>query len=262
MAMGTRKGRERQSDLWIARSAIVETPGNAFYDRLNKILSEHKFDARGEALCRKFYKKSPYGRPSLAPGVYFRALLIGYFEGLDSERGIACRAADSLSLRGFLGNSCHTLNPAAEFVAGANPYLLGQQQPAKLNPGVYLGGGNDFGTLDPDGRSAHIISRNLTPDKTGRPEGGATFEEFLDHIRNGNDTDHWQHPTCMDNKLGPNCVPFPFNGEKLQIMPWPTYAKMTHHDLRAIYEYLRAIPCLEGDPGNPDGANTQGHRCK
>jgi len=158
-------------------------------------------------------------------------------------------------------NSCHTVSPAAEFVAGANPYLLGQQQPAKVNPDVYLGGGNDFGTLDPDGRSAHIISRNLTPDKTGRPEGGATFEEFLDHIRNGNDTDHW-HPTCMDNKLGPNCVSFPFNGEKLQIMPWPTYAKMTHHDLRAIYEYLRAIPCLEGDPGNPDGANTQGHRCK
>ena len=56
MAMGTRKGRERQSDMWIATSAIVETPGNAFYDRLNKILSEHKFDARLEALCRKFYK--------------------------------------------------------------------------------------------------------------------------------------------------------------------------------------------------------------
>jgi len=101
--MGTRKGRERQSDMWIATSAIVETPGNAFYERLNKILSEHKFDARVEALCRKFYKKSPYGRPSLAPGVYFRALLIGYFEGVDSERGIAWRAADSLSLRGFLG---------------------------------------------------------------------------------------------------------------------------------------------------------------
>src|SRR5436305_14266697 len=111
MAMGTRKGRERQSDIWIATSAIVETPGNAFYDRLNKILREHKFDARVEALCRKFYKKSPYGRPSLAPGVYFRALLIGYFEGLDSERGIAWRAADSLSLRGFLGYALDEATP-------------------------------------------------------------------------------------------------------------------------------------------------------
>jgi hypothetical protein len=80
MAMGTRKGRERQQDFWIATSAIVEAPGNAFYDRLNQILREHKFDEKVEILCRKFYKKSQYGRPSLAPGVYFRTLLIGYFE--------------------------------------------------------------------------------------------------------------------------------------------------------------------------------------
>jgi transposase len=103
MAMGTRKKRERQQDFWIATSAVVEPPGNAFYDRLNEILDEHHFDRRVEALCRKFYKKSPYGRPSIAPGVYFRALLIGYFEGLESERAIAWRAADSLSLRRFLG---------------------------------------------------------------------------------------------------------------------------------------------------------------
>jgi transposase len=103
MAMGTRKKRERQQDLWMATSTVVEPPGNAFYDRLNHILDAHQFDRKVEALCRKFYKKSLYGRPSIAPGVYFRALLIGYFEGLDSERAIAWRAADSLSLRKFLG---------------------------------------------------------------------------------------------------------------------------------------------------------------
>src|SRR5450432_456281 len=103
MAMGTRKKRERQQGLWIASQDVVESPRNAFYDRLNQILDENKFDHKVEWLCRKFYKKSPYGRPSMAPGVYFRALLIGYFEGLDSERGIAWRVADSLSLRGFLG---------------------------------------------------------------------------------------------------------------------------------------------------------------
>ena len=103
MAMGRRKQRERQQELWIATSDIVRTPGNAFYDRLNGILDEHEFDRRVEHVCRKFYKKSQYGRPSIAPGVYFRALLIGYFEGLDSERGIAWRTADSLSLRKFLG---------------------------------------------------------------------------------------------------------------------------------------------------------------
>ena len=111
MAMGTRRQRERQQDLWIAASDVVETPANAFYDRLNQILNEHKFDAKVELLCRKFYKKSAYGRPSMAPGVYFRSLLIGYFEGLDSERGIAWRTADSLSLRRFLGYALDETTP-------------------------------------------------------------------------------------------------------------------------------------------------------
>ncbi len=103
--MGTRKQRERQEELWIASSDMVRTPGHAFYERLNTILDEHEFDRRVEHLCRKYYKNSPYGRPSVAPGVYFRTLLIGYFEGLDSERGIAWRTADSFSLRKFLGYS-------------------------------------------------------------------------------------------------------------------------------------------------------------
>src|SRR5947207_4943549 len=110
MAMGTRK-RERQQDLWIATKDVVETPANAFYDRLNQILDEHKFDAKVERLCQKFYKKSAYGRPSMAPGVYFRSLLIGYFEGLDSERGIAWRTGDSLSLRKFLGYTLDEATP-------------------------------------------------------------------------------------------------------------------------------------------------------
>ena len=102
MAMGTRR-QERQQEFWIGTKGVVEPPGNAFYDRLNKILHEHRFDRKVEALCRKFYKKSQSGRPSMAPDVYFRALLIGYFEGLDSERGIAQRVPDSLSLRRFRG---------------------------------------------------------------------------------------------------------------------------------------------------------------
>jgi len=111
MAMGTRRKRERQQDLWIATSDVIETPANAFYDRLNQILDAHRFDVKVERLCRKFYAKSPYGRPSIAPGVYFRSLLIGYFEGLDSERGIAWRTADSLSLRKFLGYALDEATP-------------------------------------------------------------------------------------------------------------------------------------------------------
>lgn len=100
--MGTRKQRERQADLWIATSDIVQTPGHVFYERLNAVLRAHRFDAKVEHLCRRFYE-GPYGRPSLAPGVYFRLLLVGFFEGLDSERAIAWRMADSLSLRTFIG---------------------------------------------------------------------------------------------------------------------------------------------------------------
>src|SRR5580692_12158945 len=101
MAMGKR--REQQQSLFIATKDVVSGPGNAFYDRLNQILVERKFDRKVEALCRRFYKSEKRGRPSMAPGVYFRLMLIGYFEGLDSERGIAWRVADSLSLRSFLG---------------------------------------------------------------------------------------------------------------------------------------------------------------
>lgn len=111
MAMGTRKKRERQQDLWIATSAIVVPASNAFYESLNQILERHRFDEKAQRLCRKFYKDSPYGRPSIAPGVYFRILLIGYFEGLDSERGIAWRTADSFSLRRFLGYALDEQTP-------------------------------------------------------------------------------------------------------------------------------------------------------
>jgi transposase len=102
MAMGKRSKRERQEGLWIASGSIVETPGHAFYDRLNEVLSRCGFDRRVEHLCGRYYR-GPRGRPSIAPGVYFRMLLVGYFEGLDSERAIAWRVADSLSLRKFLG---------------------------------------------------------------------------------------------------------------------------------------------------------------
>jgi len=102
MAMGTRKKRERQEDLWVVSSEVVGTPSHVFYDRLNQILDQHHFDRNVEQLCRRYYK-GRLGRPSITPGVYFRSLLLGYFEGIDSERGIAWRLADSLSMRKFIG---------------------------------------------------------------------------------------------------------------------------------------------------------------
>jgi transposase len=110
MAMGTRKKRERQEDLWVVTSEIVGTPSHTFYDRLNEILDRHYFDRNVEHLCRRYYK-GPLGRPSIAPGVHFRALLLGYFEGIDSERGIAWRLADSLSMCRFIAYALTEATP-------------------------------------------------------------------------------------------------------------------------------------------------------
>jgi transposase len=85
----------------VVKSEIVAAPAHAFYDRLSQILDRHHFDRNVEHLCRRYYK-GRRGRPSMTPGVYFRTLLLGYFEGIDSERGIAWRLADSLSLRRFI----------------------------------------------------------------------------------------------------------------------------------------------------------------
>ena len=100
MGMG-RKNRLQES-LWIATPELPRTKGHVFYERVNQILEENRFDRFAEQACQKFYAPV-MGRPGVALGVYFRMLLVGHFEGLDSERGIAWRCADSLSLREFLG---------------------------------------------------------------------------------------------------------------------------------------------------------------
>lgn len=98
--MGTRRG--HQEELWIPTCNLARPAGHPFYQRLNQLLGEHDFDRFVEGLCRGFYA-AIMGRPGLAPGIYFRLLLVGYFEGIDSERGIAWRAGDSLSIREFVG---------------------------------------------------------------------------------------------------------------------------------------------------------------
>jgi len=101
MAMGKRET-EQQQDLFVTHDKLPRSPGHVFYDKLNGLLREGGFDAHVEALCEPYYAKGK-GRPSVPPGVYFRMLLVGYFEGINSQRGIAWRCSDSLSLRKFLG---------------------------------------------------------------------------------------------------------------------------------------------------------------
>ena len=98
--MGKRK--RRQESMWITARELPKSPGHPFYERLNAVLEESGFDRFAEQRCERFYA-GQVGRPSLLPGRYFRLLLLGYFEGLDAERGIAWRAADSLTVRSFLG---------------------------------------------------------------------------------------------------------------------------------------------------------------
>jgi transposase len=100
MAMGKRKS--QQAPIWIPTTELPVSPGHPFYVRLNAILDEAGFDRFAEEQCQAFYAPV-MGRPGLPPGRYFRLLLLGYFEGLDSERGIAWRAADSLAIRTFVG---------------------------------------------------------------------------------------------------------------------------------------------------------------
>src|ERR1035437_3398880 len=109
MSMGRRKP-AIQSQMFIAISDLPSTAGHPFYEKLNQALRAIEFDRQVEAQCLEFYKES-VGRKSIPPGVYFRMLLIGYFEGIDSERGIAWRVADSLSLRRFLGYDLHSETP-------------------------------------------------------------------------------------------------------------------------------------------------------
>ena len=101
MAMGQKAKQRQQEPLWIAHTELPRTVGHPFYERLNQLLEERGFDEFVERQCKGFYAEV-MGRPSLTPGRYFRLLLIGYFEGIDGERGIAWRAADSLALRRFL----------------------------------------------------------------------------------------------------------------------------------------------------------------
>jgi hypothetical protein len=152
-------------------------------------------------------------------------------------------------------NGCHTGGgpPNFNYAAGNNPYF---GQTAKVDPTTYLAGGMDFGPVGPPGTPGpDIIARNLTPDKTGLPEGGHTLSEFMQIMRHGVDYDQL-HPTCTATSPNPvpaNCIPPPVHGELLQVMPWPTFSNMSDHDLLAIYTYLSTIPCNAGptDPTNP-----------
>lgn len=176
--MGTREKRARQEDLWIAHTELALAPGHPFYQRLNELLEAARFDEFVEGRCAKFYA-AQYGRRSLTPGIYFRSLLIGYFEGIDSERGIAWRLADSLALRRFLGIALDEYTPEHSTISRTRrlidldthrevfAWVLGLLADRGLLKGKRIA--VDATTLEANAAMRSIVRRDT----------GASYEEFL-----------------------------------------------------------------------------------
>jgi transposase len=177
MARGKRN-RDRQPAMWVTTTDLPTAASHPVYRRLNQLLREHGFDEFAESQCAGFYAET-MGRPGLPPGIYFRLLLIGYFEGIDSERGIAWRAADSLALRDFLGVGLEAAPPdhstisrtrrliALEAHRAVFTWVLQCLSTASLVQGKTIG--IDATTLEANAALRSIVRR----------DSGESYEEFL-----------------------------------------------------------------------------------
>ena len=219
--MGKCRRRARQKSMWVASADLPQSAGHPFYERLNRVLADAGFDAFVEAQCAKFYADG-VGRPSLAPGRYFRLLLLGYFEGLDSERAIAWRAADSLSIRQFLDLELHEAPPDHSTLSRTRRlidvethqavfvWVLQQLADAQLVKGRTLG--IDATTLEANAALRSIVRRDTEE----------TYEAFLTRLAEASgiqtptradlarfdrkrkkkgSNDDWTHPQDPDAKI-------------------------------------------------------------
>jgi transposase len=177
MAMGRK--RARQQALWVATETLARSGGHAFYERVNRILEAQGFDAFVEAECVEFYKSETRGRPSIPPGVYFRMLMVGYFEGLDSERGIAWRCADSLSLRQFLGYAL-TQQPPDHSTVSRTRRLLDVETHERVF-GWVLKVLAEHGLIEGKtvGVDATTLEANAAMKSIVRKDNGQSYPEFL-----------------------------------------------------------------------------------
>jgi transposase len=220
--MGRRERRQRQKELWVAAADLPQTAAHPFYQRLNKLLDDHGFDAFAEQRCEKFYAPK-MGRPSLAPGLYFRSLLMGYFEGLDSERAIAWRLADSISLRRFLSIELDETAPDHSTISRTRRLIDVETHREVFTwvlrlvaqEGLLQGGtiAVDATTLEANAALRSIVRRDT----------GERYEEFLRRLavesgvetptreqlaqfdkkrKNKGSNDDWTHPDDPDAKIG------------------------------------------------------------
>jgi transposase len=219
MALGRRK--EKQTELFLATAQVVKGPGHPFYSKLNQVLAAAGFDEFVETLCASAYKQG--GRPGIPPGVYFRMLFVGYFEGLDSQRGIAWRCADSLALREFLGLSLTEASPVH-----ASMTLIRQRLSEAMFDKVFV---FVLSLLEKEGVlrgrtlgiDATTLEANAAMKSIVRKDSGADWQEYLrqlakaEGIENPSDDDlrrldrnrpdkkvsnqEWQSPSDPDSRI-------------------------------------------------------------
>jgi transposase len=218
MAIGKRK--PRQDEMFIPTAQLATGPGHPFYSKLNEVLAEAQFDEQVERLCAPYYKEG--GRPGIPPGIYFRMLFIGYFEGIDSQRGIAWRCADSLALRTFLGIRLTEATPVH-----ASMTLIRQRLPERLFDQVFL---LVLTLLEAKGLSgkalgidATTLEANAAMKSIVRRDNGQNWKEYLrglakaEGIENPSEEDlrrldrqrpdkkvsneQWQSPTDPDSRI-------------------------------------------------------------
>jgi transposase len=180
MAMGRRKDKGRTPGLWVAANDLPRTGGHPFYQRLNAILDAHAFDEFVEAQCAAFY--ATHGRPSLTPGTYFRLLLIGYFEGIDSERGIAWRTADSPALRGFLGLGLDEMPPEHSTISRTRRLIDLETHRAVFTWILQVLATADLVKGKTIGIDATTLEANAALRSIVRRDSGETYQEFLTRL--------------------------------------------------------------------------------
>src|SRR5215217_9026425 len=221
MSMGKRRRRAKQASMWVATQDLPRSAAHPFYRRLNRVLDEAQFDAFVEAQCAAFYAPV-MGRPGLAPGRYFRLLLLGYFEGLDAERAIAWRAADSLSVRSFLDLDLQDATPDHSTISRTRrlidlethravfTWVLQRLADAGLVKGTTIG--IDATTLEANAALRSIVRRDT----------GESYQDFLTRLAQASGIDtptrddlarldrertekgrnaEWQHPHDPDARI-------------------------------------------------------------
>jgi transposase len=182
MSMGKRK-RDRQPMMWVPTTDLPTAASHPFYRRLNQLLREHGFDNFVEAECARFCAET-MGRPGLPPGIYFRLLLIGYFEGIDAERGIAWRAADSLALRDFLGVGLDEDPPDHSTISRTRRLIALETHRAVFTWMLQCLGGAGLVKGKTIGVDAMTLEANAALRSIVRRDTGEGYEEFLTRLAN------------------------------------------------------------------------------